>query len=77
MNKRTLTVADCNEAMRAIADAFDDAEYSQDMLRKVWEALYAGDVIEIVGEPPEGNPASNVIQFPVADEYVERMARAA
>lgn len=74
MNKRTLTIADCNEAMRAIADAFDDAEYSQDMLRKVWEALYAGDVIEIVGGPPEGNPVSNVVQFPVPDEYYERRA---
>lgn len=66
MQKRILTVDDCNEAMRAIADAFDDPEYSNDMLRKVWEALYSADVIEIAGNPPEGT--SNVIPFPVKHE---------
>ena len=33
MNNRTLTIADCNDAMRAIADAFDDPVYRNDMLR--------------------------------------------
>jgi hypothetical protein len=56
MQERVLTIDDCNEAMRAIADAFDDAEYSQDMLRKVWEALYSANVIEIASNPPEGKP---------------------
>lgn len=68
MQKRVLTLDDVNEAMRAIAGAFDDPEYSNDMLRKVWEALYSADVIEIAGNPPEGNPVSNIIPFPVKDE---------
>ena len=73
MQKRVLTLDDVNEAMRAIAGAFDDSEYSQDMLRKVWEALYSADVIYVANNPPEGNP-SNVVQFPVPDEYYERRA---
>ena len=74
MQKRVLTIDDCNEAMRAIADAFDDPEYSNDMLRKVWEALYSADVIEVSGAPPEGNPVSNVIPFPVKHEVYQARA---